>query len=109
MLPPVNPFVHHGHHFLPETLPLGSDNLAIHGPDSLHSPPVLEVTRPSPLFPQPPHLPGAPQHAGAAVHPLLHEMPQSVEHHEVERDSHESKEDAEEAGAHRAGAQVAIA
>ena len=55
------------------------------------------------------HLPGAPQAAGTVMHSLLHEMPQSVEHHEVERDPHKSKEDAEEAGGHRMGAQVAVA
>lgn len=56
-----------------------------------------------------PYLPGTSQPAGAAVHTPLHEMPQVVEHEEVERDPHQSKEDAEEASSYRAGAQVAIA
>ena len=43
------------------------------------------------------------------MYPLLQAVPQAVEHHEVERDPHESKEDAEEPGGHRAGAQVPVA
>lgn len=69
----------------------------------------LRSKPPVPLLPQPLHLPGAPQPAGTAVHPPLHKMPQPVEHHEVERDPHKSEEDAEEAGGHRSGAQVAVA
>lgn len=43
------------------------------------------------------------------MHPPLHEMPESVEHHEVERYPHQGKGDAKEAGGQSVGAQVAIA
>lgn len=77
-------------------------------PRMLARPFIPEGTHPSPT-PTAPHLPGAPQPAGAAMYSPLHEVPQVVEHHEVQRDPHQSKEDAEEAGSHRVGAEVAIA